>query len=186
MRESRRSVLSASSDGKPCTDLLDNTDIKLQLSATDYGSFLANEPSPLATSTIAEKATAKLVDEFNYIRSNAEGDLARFLEYMTLVLSLCALCFQYLIWCSYAYMIDNVLSLRLFPSSYLISSRSFFSSLERFTKGIRMNSLNAVTPWESLTPCLHFVWQPTSKSSTTLCLSRLRLVRILFHYDSCP
>jgi len=69
-------------------------DIKLQLSATDYGSFLANEPSPLATSTIAEKATAKLVDEFNYIRSNAEGDLARFLEYMT-----------------YAYMIDNVILL---------------------------------------------------------------------------
>lgn len=69
--------------------LIAKADIKLQLSATDYGSFLANEPSPLATSTIAEKATAKLVDEFNYIRSNAEGDLARFLEYMTLVLSCC-------------------------------------------------------------------------------------------------
>ena len=34
--------------------------------STDYGQFLANEPSPLATSTIAEKCTQKLVDEFNY------------------------------------------------------------------------------------------------------------------------
>ena len=59
------------------------SDIKLQLSATDYGTFLANEPSPLQTSTISEKATAKLVDEFNFIRSNAEADLSKFLEYMT-------------------------------------------------------------------------------------------------------
>jgi len=69
-------------------------DVKLQLSATDYGNFLASEASPLATSTIAEKATAKLVDEFNFIRSNAEGHLSRFLEFMT-----------------YAYMIDNVILL---------------------------------------------------------------------------
>jgi len=69
-------------------------DVKLQLTATDYGNFLANEPSPLQTSTISSKATDKLVDEFNYIRSNAEGDLSRFLEYMT-----------------YAYMIDNVILL---------------------------------------------------------------------------
>jgi V-type H+-transporting ATPase subunit d len=55
----------------------------MQLSATDYGNFLANETPPISTSTIAEKATARLVDEFNYIRSNATGDLRRFMEYMT-------------------------------------------------------------------------------------------------------
>jgi V-type H+-transporting ATPase subunit d len=69
-------------------------DLKMQLSATDYGNFLANEPSPLSTSTIAERATGKMVSEFDYIRSNASGDLAKFLEYLT-----------------YSYMIDNVILL---------------------------------------------------------------------------
>ncbi|KAG9285343.1 hypothetical protein G9A89_010818 [Geosiphon pyriformis] len=70
-------------------------DLKLQLSATDYGNFLANEPSPISTSTIADKATEKLVAEFNYVRSNAiEPSLSKFLEYLT-----------------YAYMIDNVILL---------------------------------------------------------------------------
>lgn len=55
----------------------------MQLTATDYGNFLANEPSPISTSTIAEKATARLVDEFNYVRSNASGQLKKFLDYMT-------------------------------------------------------------------------------------------------------
>ncbi|GAA5902259.1 H(+)-transporting V0 sector ATPase subunit d [Sporobolomyces salmoneus] len=69
-------------------------DFRMQLTATDYGNFLANEPSPISTSTIAEKATARLVDEFNYVRSNASGQLKKFLDYMT-----------------YAYMIDNVVLL---------------------------------------------------------------------------
>ncbi|KAH9812847.1 V0 complex, c/d subunit of ATPase [Melampsora americana] len=69
-------------------------DFKMQLSATDYGNFLANETPPISTSTIAEKATAKLVTEFNYIRSNAVEPLSTFLDYMT-----------------YAYMIDNVILL---------------------------------------------------------------------------
>ncbi|KAG0149222.1 hypothetical protein CROQUDRAFT_669304 [Cronartium quercuum f. sp. fusiforme G11] len=73
-------------------DTLD--DFKMQLSATDYGNFLANETPPISTSTIAEKATAKLVAEFNYIRSNAVEPLSTFLDYMT-----------------YAYMIDNVILL---------------------------------------------------------------------------
>lgn len=30
-------------------------DFRLQLSATDYGNFLANEPPPLSTATIADK-----------------------------------------------------------------------------------------------------------------------------------
>lgn len=69
-------------------------DFRMQLSATDYGNFLANETPPISTSTIAEKATQKLVDEFNYIRSNSVQPLTKFLDYMT-----------------YAYMIDNVVLL---------------------------------------------------------------------------
>ncbi|ORY55973.1 ATPase V0 complex subunit D [Leucosporidium creatinivorum] len=69
-------------------------DFRMQLSATDYGNFLANETPPISTSTIAEKATQKLVDEFNYIKSNSVQPLTKFLDYMT-----------------YAYMIDNVVLL---------------------------------------------------------------------------
>ncbi|TRM61068.1 V0 complex, c/d subunit of ATPase [Schizophyllum amplum] len=69
-------------------------DFRTQLSATDYGNFLANEPLPLSTSTIADKATQILVDQFNYLRSNAVEPLAKFLDYIT-----------------YAYMIDNVVLL---------------------------------------------------------------------------
>jgi len=69
-------------------------DFKTQLSATDYGNFLANEPSPLSTATIADKATQILVDQFNFLRSNAVEPLSKFLDYIT-----------------YAYMIDNVVLL---------------------------------------------------------------------------
>lgn len=68
----------------------------MQLSATDYGNFLANEPLPLSTSTIADKATERLVSEFHYIRTNAVEPLATFMDYIT-----------------YAYMIDNVILLTL-------------------------------------------------------------------------
>ncbi|EJD40922.1 vacuolar ATP synthase subunit D 1 [Auricularia subglabra TFB-10046 SS5] len=69
-------------------------DFRMQLSSTDYGNFLANEPLPLTTSTIADKATQLLVDQFNYLRANAVEPLRKFLDYMT-----------------YAYMIDNVVLL---------------------------------------------------------------------------
>ncbi|KAJ1506354.1 H(+)-transporting V0 sector ATPase subunit d [Coelomomyces lativittatus] len=69
-------------------------DMKLQLSASDYGNFLANEAPPLTTSVLFERLTQRLVEDFNYIRNNAVGDLARFLDYVT-----------------YAYMIDNVILL---------------------------------------------------------------------------
>ncbi|KIL63223.1 hypothetical protein M378DRAFT_164733 [Amanita muscaria Koide BX008] len=69
-------------------------DFRTQLSATDYGNFLANEPLPLSTSTIADKATQVLVNQFNYLRSNAVEPLSKFLDYIT-----------------YAYMIDNVVLL---------------------------------------------------------------------------
>uniref|UniRef100_A0A7S0WLJ7 V-type proton ATPase subunit n=1 Tax=Pyramimonas obovata TaxID=1411642 RepID=A0A7S0WLJ7_9CHLO len=66
-------------------------DIKLHLGSTDYGTFLQNEPSPLAVSTIVDKATLKVVEEFRYMRCNASEPLATFLDYLT-----------------YGYMIDNV------------------------------------------------------------------------------
>ena len=60
-----------------------NLDFKLQLAATDYGTFLQNEPSPLATVTIAEKARERLVAEFKYLRANANHPVAAFLDYLT-------------------------------------------------------------------------------------------------------
>jgi hypothetical protein len=38
-----------------------DTDLKLHLASTDYGNFLSNEPSPLATTTIAEACIALLL-----------------------------------------------------------------------------------------------------------------------------
>jgi V-type H+-transporting ATPase subunit d len=70
------------------------SDLKLQLSSTDYGNFLQNEPSPLTTTVIAEKAREKMVAEFQYVRAHAVAPLATFLDYI-----------------SYAYMIDNVILL---------------------------------------------------------------------------
>jgi len=62
------------------------TDFRTQLSTTDYGNFLANEPSPISTSTIAEKATQILVDQFNFLRTNAVEPLSKFFDYITYVL----------------------------------------------------------------------------------------------------
>jgi V-type H+-transporting ATPase subunit d len=73
-------------------DVLD--DMRLHLAQTDYGDFLANEPSPLHTTTIAEKLVEKLVNEFNHIRCQAVEPLATFLDYIT-----------------YGYMIDNIILL---------------------------------------------------------------------------
>ena len=58
-------------------------DLRLQLSSTDYGNFLQNEPSPIATTVIAEKAREKLVADFKYLRNNAVKPLATFLDYIT-------------------------------------------------------------------------------------------------------
>lgn len=38
-----------------CTTHPSEIDFRLQLSSTDYGSFLANEPLPISTATIADK-----------------------------------------------------------------------------------------------------------------------------------
>eukprot|EP01114_Cavostelium_apophysatum_P007893 TRINITY_DN20108_c0_g1_i1.p1 TRINITY_DN20108_c0_g1~~TRINITY_DN20108_c0_g1_i1.p1 ORF type:complete len:363 (-),score=131.96 TRINITY_DN20108_c0_g1_i1:81-1169(-) len=69
-------------------------DMKLYLASTDYGDFLANEPSPLHTTTIAEKCTLKLVREFAHLRAQSAEPLATFLDYI---------CYQY--------MIDNIVLL---------------------------------------------------------------------------
>jgi len=68
--------------------------MKLHMQNTIYGDFLQQEPSPLHTTTIAEKCTSRLVDEFEYIRHNATGPLLKFLDYIT-----------------YGYMIDNIVLL---------------------------------------------------------------------------
>ena len=62
---------------------LSSIDFRTQLSTTDYGNFLANEPSPISTSTIAEKATQVLVDQFNFLRTNAVEPLSKFFDYIT-------------------------------------------------------------------------------------------------------
>ncbi|PWA34746.1 ATPase, V0/A0 complex, subunit C/D [Artemisia annua] len=66
-------------------------DIKMHLSATEYGPYLQNEPSPLHTTTIVEKCTLKLVDEYKHMLCQATEPLSTFLEYIT-----------------YGHMIDNV------------------------------------------------------------------------------
>ena len=83
MRESRRyysfpSILNLSNQ-------VNRIDFRTQLSATDYGNFLANEPLPISTATIAEKATQILVDQFKYLRNNAVEPLSKFLDYVTCV-----------------------------------------------------------------------------------------------------
>ena len=57
-------------------------DLKLHLQGTDYGHFLANEPSPLTVSVIDDKLREKLVLEFEYIRNHAYDELATFLDYV--------------------------------------------------------------------------------------------------------
>jgi V-type H+-transporting ATPase subunit d len=66
------------------------SDLKLQLGPA-YGDFLASLPPNPSTSTLAAKTTDKLISEFRYVRANAVGSLAKFMDYLT-----------------YGYMIDNV------------------------------------------------------------------------------
>jgi len=66
-------------------------DMKMHLAGTEYGNFLQNEASPISTTTLAEKFTEKLVEEFNFLRVQAVEPLATFMDYIT-----------------YGYMIDNV------------------------------------------------------------------------------
>jgi len=69
-------------------------DMRLHLAQTDYGDFLANEPSPISTTTIQHKCIEKMVFQFNHLRCQAVEPLATFLDYIT-----------------YGYMIDNIVLL---------------------------------------------------------------------------
>jgi hypothetical protein len=64
------------------------------LQTTDYGNFLANEPSPLSVSVIDDKLREKYVLEFQHLRNHSVEPLAKFLDYIT-----------------YSYMIDNIVLL---------------------------------------------------------------------------
>lgn len=48
-----------------------------------YWFFLAVEPSPLHTTTLVEKCTLKLVDEYKHMLCQATEPLSTFLEYIT-------------------------------------------------------------------------------------------------------
>ncbi|CAN8000335.1 unnamed protein product [Ixodes pacificus] len=78
----------------PTTPPCFSSDLKLHLQSTDYGSFLANEASPLTVSVIDDKLREKLVVEFRHLRNHAVEPLATFLDYIT-----------------YSYMIDNIILL---------------------------------------------------------------------------
>ncbi|MBA0822472.1 hypothetical protein Goarm_019273, partial [Gossypium armourianum] len=67
-------------------------DIKMHLSATEYGFYLQNEPSPLHTTIIMEKCTLKFVDEYKHMLCKATEPLSTFLEYVTDVQELLEKC----------------------------------------------------------------------------------------------
>lgn len=66
-----------------CFHIFPLLDLKLHLQSTDYGNFLANEPSPLAVSVIDDRLREKLVIEFQHMRTHAVEPLATFLDYIT-------------------------------------------------------------------------------------------------------
>lgn len=59
--------------------------------ASDYGPYLANEPSPMPTSALVARCTQRLVDDWRAMRAQADEGLGRFLDL-----------------CTYGHMIDNV------------------------------------------------------------------------------
>jgi len=68
-------------------------DMKLNLAETDYESFLQNE-NVVTPAVILDCATKKMVDEFKFLRAQADEPLSTFLDYIT-----------------YEYMIDNIMLL---------------------------------------------------------------------------
>ena len=59
------------------------SDLRLHLQSTDYGNFLANEPSPLSVNVIDERLREKLVQEFIHLRNVSYEPLSKFLDYIT-------------------------------------------------------------------------------------------------------
>lgn len=58
-------------------------DMKVHLLNTDYATVFQDVPSPLTAQSVADACTAKMVEEFNYIRSNAYSPLDKFMDYIT-------------------------------------------------------------------------------------------------------
>ncbi|XP_058117467.1 V-type proton ATPase subunit d-like [Anopheles ziemanni] len=84
-------------------------DLKLHLQNTSYGNFMADETGSLTVSAIDENLRQTLLVEFRYMRNQAVGSLAMFLDYIM-----------------YSYMIDNTILLITgvlhdHPASELIS-----------------------------------------------------------------
>mmetsp|Transcript_15527 Transcript_15527/g.23126 ORF Transcript_15527/g.23126 Transcript_15527/m.23126 type:complete len:401 (-) Transcript_15527:77-1279(-) len=68
-------------------------DVRLNLQETDYDQFLSSQ-TKVTPALIQEKATTKLVKEFNYLKAQAQEPLVTFMEYI-----------------QYEYMIENVMLL---------------------------------------------------------------------------
>lgn len=71
----------------PCPSV-SHADLKLHLQSTDYGSFLANEASPLTVSVIDDKLKEKMVVEFRHMRNQSYEPLASFMDFITYVCKL--------------------------------------------------------------------------------------------------
>eukprot|EP00386_Alphamonas_edax_P006422 GDKI01020797.1.p1 GENE.GDKI01020797.1~~GDKI01020797.1.p1 ORF type:complete len:384 (+),score=144.49 GDKI01020797.1:102-1253(+) len=61
-------------------DTLD--DLRTALEDTDYGTFLQDEPSPIAVSTVGQKLKERLASEFRHLRIQANQPLSRFMDYI--------------------------------------------------------------------------------------------------------
>eukprot|EP00920_Eleutheroschizon_duboscqi_P030140 GHVT01073086.1.p1 GENE.GHVT01073086.1~~GHVT01073086.1.p1 ORF type:complete len:452 (+),score=105.35 GHVT01073086.1:87-1358(+) len=57
-------------------------DLRSALEDTDYGTFLQDEPSPLAVTTIAARAREKIAADFRHIRAMAGEPLGQFLDFI--------------------------------------------------------------------------------------------------------
>ncbi|KAF4664241.1 hypothetical protein FOL47_005228 [Perkinsus chesapeaki] len=57
-------------------------DLRTALEDTDYGTFLQDEPSPLQVSTIMRKCHERLAEEFDYVRAQSVGEMAKFMDYV--------------------------------------------------------------------------------------------------------
>eukprot|EP00903_Cladosiphon_okamuranus_P007218 g7006.t1 len=68
-------------------------DVKLNLQETDYDQFLSQE-NKVTPAALQDRATKKLVVEFNFLKAQAQEPLSTFLEYIT-----------------YEYMIENIMML---------------------------------------------------------------------------
>jgi len=69
-------------------------DMKIHLSQGDYAEFLQNEGGTVTPAMFKECCTAKMVNDFRYLRSMSADPLSKFLDFIT-----------------YGYMIDNIILL---------------------------------------------------------------------------